>query len=113
MSEIKGLDELLKKLSKLENPSTKSLLAGALTLQKYSMENAPVKTGFLKASAESNEIEGGAELRFTANYSAYVELGTSKWAGKPFVRPAIDEHSTEIVKAVADKVEEDIQKRIE
>lgn len=112
MSNIIGLDKLVAQLERIKDVNPHALLAGALTLQKYSMENAPVKTGFLKNSAVSRETNDGAELEFKANYSSYVELGTSKWAGKPYVRPAIDNNSREIVKAVATEVEKDIRRKI-
>lgn len=112
MNNIEGLDKLIAQLKRIENVSPHSLLAGALTLQKYSMENAPVKTGFLRNSHESRETNDGAEMAVTADYAFYVEHGTSKWGGHPFIRPAIDEHSEEIVEAVANQVEKDIEGKI-
>lgn len=113
MSNVEGLDKLKAQLRKLKDvDKAKAMLAGAYTLQKYSMENAPVKTGFLKNSHSSRETKDGAEMVVGANYSYYVEFGTSKWSGKPFVRPAIDTHMDEIAKAVANQVEAEIRKKI-
>lgn len=109
MSEIKGLRELQAQLKKLENVNPHSLLAGALILQKYSMENAPVDTGFLRNSAISRETDKGAELAYQANYAYYVEFGTSKQEAQPYIRPAIDEHSDEVLQAVADQIQKDIE----
>lgn len=111
-NEIQGLAKLQKQLAKLKNVSPHSLLAGALVLQRYAMENAPVKTGFLRNSATSRENEKGAELAFQANYSYYVEFGTSKMAAQPYVRPAIDEHSHEVVKAVGNEIEKEIKGKL-
>jgi len=108
MSGIEGLDALNKQLESLKGLTPKSMLAGAYTLMKYSMENAPVKTGFLKNSHSANETADGAEMVVSAGYAEFVEFGTSKWEGKPFVRPAIDGHSDDIVKAVAEAIQEDI-----
>ena len=110
---IKGLDELkaqLKRISVVEKQ--RALLAGAFTLQKYSMQNTPVDTGFLKNSHEARVSGDGAELAVKANYAFYVEFGTSKWAGKPFVRPAIDTHMREIAEAVGRQLEADIRGKI-
>lgn len=102
--EIEGLDKLNEKLNKLKKiPTAKALLKGAYLLQRYSMENAPVRTGFLRQSHESVEVEKGAELRVNAEYSFYVEMK------KPYVRPAIDEHSDEIVKVVSDGIENEVK----
>lgn len=109
MTEIKGLSELNKKLNKLKGIKTsKAMLSAAYTLQKYSMENAPVDTGFLEQSHESAEVENGAEMRVTANYAIYQELGTEKMPANAFVRRSIDEHSEDIVKVVANQIDKDI-----
>jgi HK97 gp10 family phage protein len=110
---IKGLDKLTAQLKSIkEVDKGKALLAGAFTLQKYSMENTPVKTGFLRNSHESRQTGDGAEVRVNANYAFYVEFGTSRMGAKPFIRPAMDEHMQEIVNAVAEQVEKDIQGKI-
>jgi HK97 gp10 family phage protein len=110
---IKGLDTVLAQLESLKQLEfTKAALAGALTLQKYSMENSPVKTGFLRASHESVETENGAEMRVNANYSYYLEFGTKKRPAHSFVRKAVDEHSTEIVEAIKNEIENQIKARL-
>lgn len=107
-----SFEKLRAALKKLENPSNKPLLAGAFTLQRFSMENAPVKTGFLKNSLGSRETGKGAEMYVAADYSFFVEFGTSKWAGKPYIRPAIDEHTTEIVEAIAKEMEAELKRKL-
>jgi HK97 gp10 family phage protein len=110
--EIKGLSELQKKLSKLKGikDAPQAMLAGAQELQRLSMENAPVKTGNLKNSHYSRMTDSGAEMVVGAEYAGYVEFGTSKWSGKPFVRPAIDEGKNEIVKAVEEGILKELEK---
>jgi HK97 gp10 family phage protein len=88
------------------------MLAGALVLLKYSMDNAPVETGFLKNSGESHETEKGAEMIFHTDYAYHVEMGTSKMPAQPYVRPAADEHEQDIVKAVGKQIEKDMKARI-
>jgi hypothetical protein len=109
---IEGLAELQNQLKKIKNVNPHSLLAGALVLQKYSMENAPVLTGFLRNSHESRETPTGAEMAVTADYAYHQEFGNDKVPGKGYVRRAIDEHSGEIVTAVKEQVEKDIEGKI-
>lgn len=111
-NEIEGLAQLQRQLAKLKKVSPHSLLAGALVLQKYAMQNAPVKTGFLRNSATARETDKGAELAIQANYAYYVEFGTSKMAAQPYVRPAIDEHSHEVVEAVGKEIENEIKGKL-
>ena len=111
--EIKGLKELLKNFGNLKELNTsKSLLKGAYTLQKYSMENSPVKTGFLRQSHESIETGEGAEMHVNANYAYYQEFGTEKMPERGFVRKSIDEHSEEIVNVVGQDIENEIKGKI-
>ena len=84
------------------------MLAGAYTLQVASQNNAPVKTGYLKSSAESSETDNGAEMAFTADYSYYQEFGTSKMQGKFYVSRAVDEHSNDIVESIGNQMQKDI-----
>jgi hypothetical protein len=103
---IEGLDKLVSQLKKVKNVDPHDMLAGALVLQKHSMINAPVRTGFLRNSHESRETSTGAEMAVTALYAWYQELK------KGYVRKAIDENGEEIVKAVKEQVEKDIRKKI-
>jgi HK97 gp10 family phage protein len=110
MSDIQGMDQLLAKLKKLkelkDNPD--ALLAGAFVLEKYSKENAPVLTGFLRASGSSRKAGKKAEVIFSADYALPVEMGTAKRPPNGFVRRALDEHSDDIVKAVGEEISKDI-----
>lgn len=111
---IKGLDKLNSQLRDLKriNPGH-ALLLGAFVLQRASMENCPVGlTGFLRASHESVETEGGAEMRVNAEYAGYVEFGTSKMAARPFARTAIDTESDKVVATVAEELEKQIKEVI-
>lgn len=89
-----------------------SLLAGAYKLQGYAMENAPVDTGNLRNSFESVETDSGAEMRVNTDYAYFVEVGTIKMKAQPYVRPAIDEHEADIVKAIANQIEKDMRSKL-
>lgn len=68
---------------------------------------APVDTGNLKGSIGHSDLRTvGAsgtlesEVGPTADYGAYVELGTSRHAPQPFLGPALDKHSAAFEQAM-------------
>ena len=114
MAEIKGLKELLQQFDDLKGLDRERVAtAGGYVLLKGSQERAPVKTGYLR---QSGRVEGvanqGANMIFDAKYGFYIEFGSSKWQGKAFIRPTIDEDGDEIIKAMADEAEKNIKERI-
>lgn len=111
-----ALDDSLKKLTaQFENlkdiDKTLVALAGGYRLMRGAQERSPVKTGFLRENQEVVPVGEGAEYRANAQYSFTVEFGSSKWAGKPFVRPTIDEDGKDIVQVMADEVQHQIEQR--
>jgi HK97 gp10 family phage protein len=52
----------------------------------------PVDTGYLQSTIyhKVDDDNFGAELGATADYAAFVELGTSRMAAEPFIRPALE-----------------------
>lgn len=50
---------------------------------------APFRTGRLRRSIGSRRTADSVIIEATADYAAYVELGTSKMAAQPFLRPAL------------------------
>jgi len=99
---LKKSQQQLKEISQVN--MEQAIVKGLEILKQYSMQNAPVKTGFLR---DSHEIVG-TELRVNAEYAAAVEYGTVNMAAQPYLRPALDEHQDEISKAI----QEDIQRQI-
>ena len=97
-------------MNSIRHISNKPLLAGALVLQRYSMQNAPVLTGFLRNSHSSRETNDGAQVEVGAEYAHYIEFGTSKMSARPFLRPALDEHRNEIVEAIEKQAAIEIRK---
>lgn len=70
---------------------------------------APVDTGNLKSSIGTSDLRAmgtsgsiEAEVRATANYAVYQELGTSRMAAQPFMGPAADKHSPAFEAAMAE-----------
>lgn len=113
-NQIEGLDKLIEQLTNLKSIDVvKTASAGGYKLLKYSQDNAPYKTGFLKNSGYVEPVSGeGCNMVFGADYAFYVEMGTSKWEGHPFIRPAIDEKSNEICQAMADEAQKQIKEKI-
>ena len=114
MEDIQGLAKLNKQLSKLKGigKNKKAILKGGFVLERYSKENAPVLTGALRASGHTVESEDGAEVIFDVNYAWIREVGNEKTPANGYVRRAIDEHSEDIVKAVAEQLDKDIKKEV-
>lgn len=69
---------------------------------------APVDTGNLKSSIGTSDLRAlgtsgsiEAEIRATANYAIFQEVGTSRMAPQPFMGPAVDKHSGPFEEAMA------------
>ena len=76
----------------------------AADVQATAQVNAPVDTGMLRASYNTEHGGGGmhvwAEVKPAANYAIYVELGTSRMAPQPHLFPALDHHAPAFKQAV-------------
>lgn len=81
---------------------------GQVRLAERAQENAPVKTGFLRASIQyTRDGPGEVDAAFRplkveaqADYSSFVEFGTSKMEAQPFLGPAADEVFPQILAEV-------------
>lgn len=86
MSNLKGLDELLAKLSGLggniRQSSKKALERGAKKIQKNAKYLTPVDTGYLrnmiKTKSEETQIGAEAQVYTNVDYAPYVEFGTGQ-----------------------------------
>lgn len=74
-------------------------------IQATAQRLAPVDTGFLRSSIGVDISGAGhtvtAVVAPTADYAAYVELGTSRAAAQPFMQPAFDQHIPRLQAALA------------
>ena len=109
-NKIRGLRELTRKLRKISGIRPQVVRPGAAVIVHYGKQNAPVDTGYLRSSGFDRDADYGADVVFGAPYSAHVEFGTSRTPAQPYVRPAIDEHEGEIVKAIADEAWREIER---
>jgi len=78
-----------------DGPSGKYLKRLGLKVQRGAKRRCPVDTGRLRASIAEELGEDGRGLveviGTDVEYGAYVELGTSRAAAQPFLRPALDD----------------------
>ncbi len=95
----------------------KGLKAAAKVIVKDAKTRVAVDEGLLKKEIRTKagpKSRGSVViLIFTsikAWYAHMIEFGTSKMSAKPFLRPAMDENHSEILKAMGDKIGEEIIK---
>lgn len=119
--EITGLDKLQRKLRELplrvQNAVLrKGLRAAANVVRDEARRRAPVRTGNLRrniaTSVSVRRGQGSATVgpKPKAYYGMFVELGTSKMAARPFLRPALDSKKDEVRQIFVARVEEEIEK---
>ena len=117
MAEIKGLKQLSAELKRLPDKLRGKTLdnaaaAGARVIRDRAKNTyVPVDTGALKASIvvrKDRELSGKnystynvGYLKKKAPYGGFVELGTSKMAPQPYLRPAIETEQNNAIDAVA------------
>lgn len=74
-----------------------ALIAIGMTAETYAKQLCPVDTGRLRNSIthEVDMKEQCAIIGSNVEYAPYVELGTSRMAARPYLRPACENHSAE------------------
>lgn len=109
MSEIEIKIEGLNNLERNSNKYSQHVLdaldeavqRGALKVLATAKELSPVDTGRLRNSIHYSKTgEAEAEVKATANYSTFIEFGTSRQRAQPFMRPAAEANEREIVRQV-------------
>jgi len=103
MLELKGIPELLERLSKAKNQIADragvGLTYAGLFLQRESMKMVPVQTGNLKDTAFTRRFGSGLStdvvVGFTAEYAVYVHEDLTKAHGRKFN----EKHRDEILNA--------------
>lgn len=117
---ITGLDKLQKKLKKNTdlNDVKRLVKKHGSQMETKAQQNAPVGTpestgipgyvgGTLKRSIGLEIKDGGmtAEVKPTAEYAPYVELGTRYMEAQPYLKPALDEQKEKFKKDMKKLVE--------
>ena len=85
-------DEVLKGLS---DAVERSLTRIGLSAEGYAKKKCPVDTGNLRNSITHEVVQSEKAVYIGTNveYAAYVELGTVRTKAKPYLKPAVTEHS--------------------
>lgn len=71
-------------------------------LNKFMVEKAPVKTGFLRRSIKLSKGDDGMSVTVepTAEYAPYLEYGTRFMKEHPFVKPALEKVKPKFIRDV-------------
>lgn len=129
MSEFKGLNELLKSLSKFPENIQKNVMNGAIRastkpLVQAVKRNIDKDTGTLRKSigVVKRKSKDKTKLRFSVTarrggkfngwYMHFLEFGTSKMAAKPAFRPAFENSSDDCIKAAREYIGKRLDKEI-
>lgn len=106
---VVGIEKLQKKLKKnVDMTEVKRVVRhNGAGMQEKAQRNAPVDTGTLKRGIGLEITDNGmsAEVKPTADYSAYVELGTRFMEAQPYLKPAFDAQKEEFKKDMKKLVE--------
>ena len=119
--EVRGFDELEKKLSSLgekgEEISDKALDKGAQILLQEAQKRARKRTGLLRSEIkiqrrQTNKgkkyVQVGISTGSKAFYAKFLEFGTSKMSAKPFLRPALESKRQQIQNEIIQEIEKNI-----
>jgi HK97 gp10 family phage protein len=114
--EIPGMSKLMSQLEKLGNLDLEKIgMVGAYTLQSESIKTltpqlSDKSTGNFINSANVEGIPNeGATLSFGTNYGIFIEYGSSKWSGHPFLRPTIDTKKNVILQKMMEQANKQIK----
>lgn len=94
---IVTVDNLDKIKAQYPGAIAKALEMIGLQAEGYAKMKCPVDTGRLRNSI-THRFANGEDAEYigtNVEYGAYVELGTSKMAARPFLKPAATNHTSE------------------
>lgn len=79
----------------------KAILAGSQTVVNSAKRRVPKKTGTLSRSIHAEVESDGVLVGTDVSYAKYVEQGTARMKGRPYLQPALNENMTKIQNQVA------------
>ena len=96
----KKTQQVLSKLEHIDEQSLptelKALLAGSQTVVNSAKRRVPKKTGTLSRSIHAEVESDGVLVGTDVSYAKYVEQGTARMKGRPYLQPALNENITKI-----------------
>jgi HK97 gp10 family phage protein len=89
------LNELL---AAIPGNKDKAVRSTAFYILGEAVKSAPYRTGYLRSTGGVDTgYSNFVNVQFTAEYAAYVELGTYKMAARPFLTPAVARGESKLV----------------
>lgn len=96
--------QVLAKLTDIDKQSNatelKALMVGANVVVNAAKRRVPKKTGTLSRSIHQETATDSVLIGTDVSYAKYVEQGTAKMKGRPYLQPALAENETRIVNNV-------------
>lgn len=92
-------------LAALESASKRGLTEIGKSAVSHARERVPVDTGALRDSIEATVEDDTLTVGSDKSYAAAVENGTYKMAARPYLKPAMTEHSAEYERLMRDALE--------
>lgn len=110
---VSGTDSVLSQLSKLEGNVAQAneagVMAAGLVIQRGAAMRSPRKTGrnasSINTTLEGSGMSASAVVATGTDYGPFLELGTSKMAARPYMRPAAKEDAPQAEEAYRKIVE--------
>lgn len=93
--DIQFTDNADKALEELQRKIEMALIAIGATAESHAKDYCPVDTGRLRNSISNTRDDDSAYIGSNVEYAAYVELGTSRRKAKPYLKPAVTQHTAE------------------
>ena len=93
--EVTITDNSDKALEELQRKMEMALTAIGATAEGHAKDYCPVDTGRLRNSISNTHDADSAYIGSNVEYAAYVELGTSRRKAKPYLKPAVTQHTAE------------------
>lgn len=86
-------------VARVEATCRAAVMKVAHAIVRSAQEYVPYDTGDLHDSIEANSVAAGKEAEVTVGmyYGGYVEYGTRFTPAQPFLGPAVDDHSEELL----------------
>lgn len=74
--------------------------------ESYAKKRCPVDTGRLRNSITHQRYDENTEvIGSNVEYAPYVELGTSRMAARPYLRPAAENHTAEYKRIIKNEMQ--------
>jgi HK97 gp10 family phage protein len=84
----RALNNIEKYSEEVQNKVAKQIAKSTLTIESNAKRNAPVDTGRLRSSINSEITRERGSVGVGVKYASFIEFGTYKMGARPFLFPA-------------------------